>query len=328
MGRYMGRSISLLSITYAVATRDPKKYQAAPMNTPTPSLSNHYQLVESFRTHLTRLGYGKSSCQMLPECVREFLAFAGQNLENIQADAILAFYEHLQQRPHKRSAGGLSPRYIHHFMYSLRVFFAWMLESRQLSVNPISSLSFEQPSGPERQILTLAEVHTLYHVCKNLKERAILSLYYGCGLRRSEGENMDLRDVHFRNNLLYVRSGKYGKRRAVPMSENVKADLWEYVLNDRYSKGAETALISNRLGKRMTGESCNYHLKAILSRTEIDKPITLHSLRHSIATHLLENGLSLDYVRTFLGHQNLETTQLYTQINPNQVWKINDTKPI
>lgn len=265
---------------------------------------------------------------MLPRCVAEFLVFSGKRADQVNQSDIQHFHEYLQERPHKRSEGGLSASYIHHYIYSLQVFFSWLLESNQLRVNPISGMHFDRPSYQAREILTIAEVKQLYQVSESLRERAILSVFYGCGLRRSEGEKLNLRDIHFRSNLLYVRSGKGGKRRAVPMGEQVKADLWNYVLNERFSRPTEQAFICGRLGSRLKGNGINKVLKKLLSRTEIKKSITLHSLRHSIATHLLENGLSVDYVRDFLGHQHLETTQLYTRIKSEQLWKMSNTKTI
>jgi len=294
----------------------------------TTTSSNHQPLIDSFRTHLIRLGYQTWTCQMLPRCLAEFLAFSQIEVSQVNPAIIQAFYEHLQQRPHKRSEGGLSSRYIHHFVYSLQLFFCWLLESGQLSVNPISGMEFETPSHQTREILTIAEIKQLYEICESLRESAILSLFYGCGLRRSEGEQLNLRDVHFKDSLLYVRSGKNGKRRVVPMGEKVKASLWNYVLHERYSVPLESGFICGMTGNRLQGNQLNKILKSLLSRTEITKKISLHSLRHSIATHLIEQGLSVDYVREFLGHQHLETTQLYTRINSNQLWKIKDTNSI
>ena len=147
-----------------------------------------------------------------------------------------------------------------------------------------------------------------------------MSLFYGCGLRRSEGEKLDIRDVHFSQNLLYVKSGKGGKRRAVPLSEKVKNDFQCYAVKERFAKHQETAFITSQLGKRTSGDSFNRQFKKLVARAKIGKEVSLHSLRHSIATHLLESGLSVEYVRDFLGHQNLETTQVYTRIKSRQLW--------
>lgn len=271
--------------------------------------------VAAFREYLSLLGYQKSSIQMLPALLSDFLTFTGKPFLATESADIKQFYEYLQQRPNKLKAGGLSESYIHHHMFSLRLFFGWQQELGRMEDNPISSLYFSKSSQASRDILTLNEAYDLYATCENHLERAVLSLFYGCGLRCTEGVQLDLRDLHFRDNLLYVRSGKGGYRRAVPMSEKVKSSLELYVYQERISLPNERAVLCNSKGGRMSGKSGNTLLKKLIERSGIQKNITLHSLRHSIATHLLENGLTVEYVRDFLGHKCLESTQLYTHVD-------------
>lgn len=260
---------------------------------------------------------------MLPNCVAEFLEFTKNPIHQIQSKDITNYHRYLQERPNRRRAGGLSESFIHHHIYSLKLFFAWQIETGKLAENPISSLEFPSPRSKAREVLTAEEIKALYEATETLKEKAVLSLFYGCGLRRTEGEKLDLKGIHFRSNLLYVREGKGSKRRAVPLSEKVKQDLKSYALKERNPKGNEMAFITNKIGKRTSGNSYNNILKSILERTENKKEITLHSLRHSIATHLLENGLSVEYIRDFLGHKHLESTQIYTRIKNKQLWNLN-----
>jgi len=283
------------------------------------------KIIDQFRSHLIRLGYGKSSIKMLPSCVGDFIKFTNQPIEQVRSQDIIGYYEHLKQRPRQRGQGGLSESYINHHIYSLKLFFAWQEQSGLIKFNPISSLSFKQPESKRRSILSIAEVHQLYEVSESKKDKAILSLFYGCGLRRSEGERLNIKDVHFRSGLLYVRSGKGGKRRVVPMSEKVSADIKDYLENERSWKGEKSALILHSRGSRMRGETYNTEVKKLVNRSGIKKQISLHSLRHSIATHLLEGGLSVEYVRSFLGHKHLESTQIYTHVNKEQLWNLLNT---
>ena len=269
--------------------------------------------VLEFKQHLVRLGYGKSSIGMLPNCLKEFLEFTPKSLETITQNDIQNYYEYLQERPNKRRPGGLSEMMINHHIFALKLFFNYQLEMGNILENPISGMKFKTPYSKPREILTFLEIEQLYSVAKTYKERLVLSLFYGCGLRRSEGEKLDIGDVSLRKQILYVRSGKGGKRRAVPMSESVKKDIENYLEKERFGS-METALVLNRLGNRMLGQSYNLLLKSLLVRAEITKEITLHCLRHSIATHLLESGLSIEKVRDFLGHKNLESTQIYTRL--------------
>jgi integrase/recombinase XerD len=178
----------------------------------------------------------------------------------------------------------------------------------------MSTLSFEKPASGKREILTQQEIHLLYEACGNMKERATLHLFYGCGLRKSEGENLDIADLHFRSRMLYVRKGKGKKRRAVPMTETITEELKGYYHQERNGKPNERAFMVNERGTRMRGESHIKVIKRLTQRASIEKQITLHGLRHSIATHLLESGLSVEYVRDFLGHEHIDTTERYTHV--------------
>ena len=162
------------------------------------------------------------------------------------------------------------------------------------------------------------EINQLFENTITAKETAILHLFYSCGLRRTEAENLNTSDIHFSKNLLYVREGKGAKRRVIPMNEKVKKELENYYNNER-TKINEESFILNRTNERMRGDSYNRALKEIIKRSEIEKEITLHHLRHSIATHLLENGLSIEFVRDFLGHSHLEATQIYAKVRAKQL---------
>jgi len=204
-------------------------------------------------------------------------------------------------------------------MYALRVFFNWLEQLQAIEENPMSSLEFSQPRHEQRTILTQAEIKTLYEVCDTLKERAILHLFYGCGLRRREGEKLNVNDVQFRRKVLYVREGKGSKSRIVPLSETISEDLKAYLFLERKARYGEQAFIINKREMRMRGDGFNKVLKELQQRTTINKVVSLHSLRHSIATHLLEQGVSIEHVRDFLGHQHLESTQVYTRVSKTQL---------
>jgi integrase/recombinase XerD len=281
---------------------------------------------KDFRKYLMQIGYSKSSCYMLPVCVKDFLAYHNSTDRNrLTTEHIHQFYEHLQNRPHKKKEGGLSEQYINHHIYALKVFFNWLEQTGQIQFNPISVMKFKSPTPNKREPLSQEEIKILFEAVQTQKENAILHLFYSCGLRRSEGETLNIQDVHFKKQILYVREGKGAKRRAVPITERVSKELESYYLNERIQltkvKNTE-AFILNRIGLRMRGAGYNKVLKTILQRTELSQETTLHHLRHSIATHLLESGLEIEKVRDFLGHGFLETTQIYAKVHPNQLKKL------
>jgi len=158
-------------------------------------------------------------------------------------------------------------------------------------------------------------------------------LAYGCGLRASELENCNIEDIKLREKILIVPKGKGNKRRVIPMSNGVVKDLSNYYYNERealttgrdfkLNVSNQNAFMLHSRGGRMMDDTYNKHLKALIERTENEtikeKQITIHCLRHSIATHLLEQGIAVEQVRIFLGHSQLETTQIYTHISKEQL---------
>lgn len=282
-------------------------------------------IIRNFRNYLLQLGYSKGSVRMLPDCAEAFLEYNHiTDIREMNQEQIQTFYKWLQQRPHKRKEGGLSEVYINHHIYALKVFFSWLEATGKIRENPISVMRFKRPEQNRREPFTRDEIKTLFTACQTIKETAILHLFYSCGLRRTEGEKLNTRDIHFKQQLLYVREGKGVKRRAVPITGKVSEELERYYLEERDQPNAkdQSAFMFNRLGMRMSGDSYNKRLKDIVARTEITREISLHYLRHSIATHLLESGLSVEYVRDFLGHRHLEATQIYVKVYQKQIRKL------
>lgn len=275
-------------------------------------------ILEQFTKYIQQIGYSKGSQYQIPNCIKEFLEVTNKSFKSIAQQDILDFYEYLQTRPLKRRTGALSEAMINHYVFSLKTFFSWLEQTHQIKYNPISNLKFKRPQGNPREPLSQKEITQLFENTITAKETAILHLFYSCGLRRTEAEYLNTSDIHFGKNLLYVREGKGAKRRVIPINEKVKKELESYYNNER-TKISEEAFILNRTNERMRGDSYNRALKEIIKRSEIEKEITLHHLRHSIATHLLENGLSIEFVRDFLGHSHLEATQIYAKVRAKQL---------
>lgn len=286
-------------------------------------------IVQSFKNYLYQVGYSESTQKMLPALVKEFIQHQSiTDISYIEQQKVKSFLEFLQTRPLKLRSGALSEMMISHYVYALKTFFSWAEVTEQIDYNPISGMKFKRPKQNLREPLSTEEINQLFEAATTLKQQTILHLFYSCGLRRSEGEALNINDIHFKNQLLYVREGKGAKRRVVPITEKVSKELEDYYLNERCNpspsggrwKGAdEDAFILNRIGNRMNGEQLNKLLKGILEKAGNTKEITLHHLRHSIATHLLQSGMSMEYVRDFLGHSFLETTQIYAKSKAEQL---------
>ena len=266
------------------------------------------KLTINFKNYLEQLGYSKGSIKLIPSLVKSFLNyFSSKNIEAITSTEIQQFYNYLQCKQHQKTKEALSESYINHHVYSLKIFFNWLEITEQISSNPMSNLTFKTNKNNNRQPLTQHQITQLFNVAKTPKEIATLHLFYSCGLRRSEAERLQITDIHFAKNLLYVRAGKGAKRRVIPLTEKVTNDFLNAANNNKI-------FLVNNYGNKMTG--CNYNniIKNLAQKATIKSPISLHILWHSIATHLLENGLSIEFIKEFLGHANLETTQLYVKV--------------
>jgi integrase/recombinase XerD len=260
---------------------------------------------------------------MLPACAAEFLQYTARPLEQISSEDILRYEQYLQERPNKKMGGGLSEQMIYHHLYALRLLFIYLEQIQVTPENPMSGLCFPQPQHAARAILGPQEIQSLFNEARTLREKAILHLYYSCGLRRNEAVQLNTGDIHFKSQLLYVRSGKGAKRRVIPLPEKVSEDLKLYKVYERpervHPARPSEAFILNIVGRRISGDRMNSIVKELVTRTGIEKDISLHSLRHAIATHLLAAGLPLEQVRDFLGHVHLESTQVYTHLDESSL---------
>ena len=296
-----------------------------------PLQSRYYkELLDHYVRHLERVGYNPGTIKTLPSPAREFFYHLEQSgiisIEQVTPKVITGYYRRLRERPCHGRPGTLSDSMVNAHLWALRILFSLMLSEGRITVDPLSMLSFPSPLKKEREVLSIGEIEKLYQASETLLDRAILGLFYGCGLRKSEAEALNIKDISFKGRLLYVRSGKGKRRRVVPVTGKVTEDLKKYCLLERIrmlrkssAPEREKAFILNSHGERMLGQSFWRRLRYLVLRAGIDNPgrITLHSLRHSIATHLLAGGLIVEQVRDFLGHTNIESTQIYTRITIN-----------
>ncbi|MFW9928256.1 MAG: tyrosine-type recombinase/integrase [Candidatus Thorarchaeota archaeon] len=192
------------------------------------------------------------------------------------------------------------------------------VENRKIIMKPLEVLETELEIKPE--ILSQKEIKKIYketeETLKGYLERAILALYYGCGLRSKEGLRLELKDINYETELIHIKPGKNYRNRYIPMSKQVKIDLLNYV---KYSRKYLINNITNKLliniqGREMRPGNTRNIIKRLAKSAGIEKRVTLHMLRHSIATHLLEQGMQLEQIAQFLGHKSIQTTQVYTHI--------------
>jgi site-specific recombinase XerD len=251
---------------------------------------------------------------MYQTAVKEFLTYQSKrgktSIEFTQND-MAVYYEYLTTRNNKRGSGTLSQTTINHHLFAIRLLFDYLLETNKVKAVPAIPKFLRGLTG-EMEIITVEQVKQLYKACENELETAILSAAYGAGLRRSEIEALNITDVLLRDGILIVKQGKNSKRREVPLSDKVVQDLKNYLHNYRTIRSKDRrAFFINKVGKRMSGASLNNQVKRIRLRTDIRIEVTLHTLRRSIATHLIENGAGIYFLKEFLGHSQIDTSHLY-----------------
>ena len=168
-------------------------------------------------------------------------------------------------------------------------------------------------------VLSKEEVKAILQAHQNIKHRAMLRLIYACGLRRGELLNQKLTDIDSKRGLLRINQGKGAKDRIIPISEKVLELLREYY---QFEKPKVYLFEGQLLGEKYNERSLQQVLKQALGKTKIKKPVTLHWLRHSYATHLLESGTDLRYIQELLGHKSSKTTEIYTHVSQKSLEKI------
>ena len=254
--------------------------------------------------------YSESTIGTYTDALKTFLKFFGdKKIEELNNRDIIVFNNEyiLKNR--------LSPSFQNQVINAIKLFFK-TVENK--------SIDIESVHRPKRQkllpnVLSKEEVKLILSMPSNIKHRAMLSLIYSCGLRRGELLNLKLTDIDSKRNLVIVRMAKGRKDRIVPLSEKILALLREYFIafkpnywlfegQDKKSKYDERS-IANVLNQALV-------------KSGITKPVSLHWLRHSYATHLLESGTDLRYIQELLGHSSSKTTEIYTHVSNKELQKI------
>ena len=269
--------------------------------------------------YLEYLELEKGLAQNTIDAYRRDLSDFAQNVDDIDSisrTTINAYVRTLRERK-------LAPTSVIRKVASLRGFFKWAASSGILEKNPASSL--EQPKTPQRlpKVVSLKEVEEMLHNNLTPFEHVIMELLYSCGLRVSELVNLKLNDIDMSSK--YIRCfGKGSKERIIPIGEKAKNVVKEYLptrdlLIKKFNLTTKNLLIKNN-GHFVTRQDIYNFIHA--QGKLIHKNISPHTLRHSFATHLLENGADLRVVQELLGHSDVSTTQLYTHISKKRLKEV------
>jgi integrase/recombinase XerD len=284
------------------------------------------EFLSGYEQWLRVLGYAGSTVYNFPAYLRAFLFFLENRnvlkLRRIKQTHVKQFISYLSQKVSEQTGKPLSRNYQLNYLNALKRFSRYLLDCHGIILDCSAQVIRKMTS--ERLWLTKKQIESLYYSCSSgpsgVMNRALLSVYYGLGLRRSEGIALDIDDIQVLNNVVYIRKGKNSKERYVPMNNCIQKDIEKYIyqvrksiLNDKNQKEDKALFISER-GKRITGNAVYERLQNLARNAGLNSPLSLHSLRHSIATHLLNAGMRLENISSFLGHSSLESTQIYTHL--------------
>lgn len=248
---------------------------------------------------------------------------AVQSLKAIERSHILIHLEALRGE-------GISARTIARHISSIRSFHQFLLREKLTDTDPTVHLEMPQIEQRLPKVLSIDEIDALISAPnrekpQGIRDIAMLELLYGTGMRISELIGLNLDDVHLTMGFVRV-FGKGGKERIVPLGKSAIHTLDQYLqiarfkLQGKYPK--TDAFFINQRGKRLTRQGCWKLLKEHAKNAHIEKEITPHTLRHSFATHLIENGADLRAVQEMLGHADISTTQIYTHISKTRLSEV------
>lgn len=224
-----------------------------------------------------------------------------------------------QYTKHMRAAGK-SPATITRVAASLKSFYSYLLSARRVSFNPAKSITPVKTEKKLPQILTGKEVDLFLEQpecsdAKGYRDKAMLELLYATGIRVSELIALDLTNLNLAASIIHCTSS--GRERMIPLYPSAVKALAEYVEHIRpqmIEQPDEQALFVNISGRRMSRQGFWKIIKFYQEKAGIKKEITPHTLRHSFAAHLLENGADLRSIQEMLGHADISSTQIYTQV--------------
>ena len=291
-------------------------------------------LIAGYLEHLGVKGYSPRTQKTVSYCLGLFARWCGvRGLESPLEVTRPVIERYQRSLYHYRQKNGkpLSFHTQHQRLVHLKGFYSWLVRERYLPYSPASEL--ELPKYSRRlptESLSVEEMERVLRVPDletplGLRDRAMLETFYSTGMRRMELIGLDLYDLDVERGWVTIRSGKGNKDRVIPIGDRALAWVRRYLEDVRPSQVSdvnETALFLSSLGRRFAAEGLSHQVRALLDEAGIEKRGSCHLLRHTMATQMLENGADIRYIQEMLGHANLQTTQLYTQVSIHQLKKI------
>jgi len=266
--------------------------------------------IAKFKQWLRSKRYSESTIVTYSEALKSFLVFCNNKaIADISNEDVIVYNNEYILK------SGLSSSYQNQIVNSIKLYFKTCRDTK---------IEVDKIHRPKREkvlpnVLSKEEVKAILEAHSNLKHKMMLSLIYSCGLRC--GELLALQPVHIdsKRNIVLLKNAKGKKDRIAPLSQKILEMLREYYKLYK----PKTYLFEGKIeGTPYSDKSLQQVLKQALQKAKITKPVTLHWLRHSYATHLLESGTDLRYIQELLGHNSSKTTEIYTHVSTKSIQQI------
>lgn len=266
--------------------------------------------IEKLRRWMASKRYSDNTIKSYTEALRSFLVYFQDTASyNISNDDVITYNNDYILR------NNLSPSYQNQIVNALKLYFKTIQNV---------SIEIDKIHRPKREkllpnVLSKEEVKLILMAHSNMKHKMMLSMIYSCGLRRSELLNLKFADIDSNRNIVIIKQAKGKKDRISPLSPKILDMLREYYV---LYKPSVWVFEGNNKGEQYADQSLQSVLKLAVHKAGIEKPVTLHWLRHSYATHLLESGTDLRYIQELLGHSSSKTTEIYTHVSTKNLQQI------
>ena len=263
-------------------------------------------IINKYLQHLNRKRYSRNTIKNYTHHLMEFLLYT-DNAEHFTNDSIVSYCDYLI------SEKKVSPAYQQMAINAIRYLYVHVLNQQM----PETQL---RPKKEKRlpTVLSIDEVKCILNSIINTKHKIAISLIYSAGLRISEAINLKKKDIDFDRGIITIRQSKGKKDRQVPLSKNF------LTLLDIYLKEYKPViyLLEGQSGGKYTAKSIQMVFQKACRHANIQKQVTVHSLRHSYATHLLEKGTDLRIIQELLGHSSSKTTEIYTHVSTKTIQNV------
>jgi integrase/recombinase XerD len=262
---------------------------------------NLQELLKKIEGELKLRNYSQRTIESYLFCLREYFKY----IKNVKREPeISVIKKYLLVKQERKQ----SYQTINLHLQAIKYFYREIMKSR-VDID----IKFAKTPSKLPIVLSRGEIEKIINSIKNKKHQLLLALSYGAGFRISEAINLKVKDINIDELTIHIKGAKGNKDRITIFPEKLKNDI----INIGFGKKADDYFFESNHGGKLTERTAQKVFAQALKNAKIGKDATFHSLRHSFATHLLENGVDVRYVQELLGHANIRTTQIYTKVtNP------------